>query len=265
MANIRFLANDGHKDAAVFASSSASSLPVTNTRNANNAKIWRSVDDPYDSPSVDALEQVIDSIMPVTIDGPGGFVIRGTNFTTDAVLSLVLKNGGGTVDTVEPVCLDANFDGTTDWRVWFDDGPINQFSLSISDPTNPAGYLQAIQIMCGPYITVEYNMTSGAEIEYAEDIEHIITKGQSPRSFGTDLIKRIASIDFSIVSDTDRIAVIDTLISAGMRNPVFLSMYPEVGSKLELHHQFVSKRITNINTQHTHLPWWTQAIQFREV
>lgn len=263
--NIRFITNNGNKDSAIFATSSAVGLPITNTQNENRAKRWRSLDDPMDSPPADGLVQVITVVTAITIDGLGGIVLSNTNLTVDADVTVALKDGVSTVDTLPMECLGLNFDGTTTWVLWFDNGPIDQWEISIDDTGNPAGYIDIVQIIGGPYFTVRYNMAAGAEIEYQEDIEHKITKGKTPRSFGTGVIRREISIDLPLVVAEDRAALLDAMLATGMRDSLFVSMYPGEGGSIERNHQFVAKRLNNIATAHQTNQLWRQGLQFIEV
>lgn len=259
MSNMRIIANDGHKGAVLTATSEA--LAIENTQDSRRAYPWRSEDT---SPG-DWWDQTITAIMPVTINGLGGLVLSNTNLTMDATVSAVLKNGMTTIDTVTPVCLGANLDGTTTWVAWFTAGPIDQYELTIDDSTNPDGYLQIVQIICGPVLTPDNNPAYGLETEWLEDVQHITTAGQSLRSEGTGLVRREITMDLEVMTEADRVLLVDGLIAAGQKATLFISVYPGEGGDLERQHQFACRRVTNMSTNHWTRQFWRQGLEFREV
>ena len=264
MSNIRIIAQDGHKDAVLTATSEA--LAIQNTQDDRRAYVWRSVDDAMASPAIDALDQVVTAVMPVSITGAGAIALTNTNLTLAATLSVDLKNGGGTVDTVAPVCLGENSDGTTTWVAWFSvETAVDQYEMSIQDPTNPDGYIQVVQILCGPYLEPTYNFSLGAVVDWREDVQHITTAGQSIRSEGTGLVRREAAINLDLMPEADRATLIDELVAAGQKATLFVSLYPGRGGDLERHHQFPCRRTTGLSINHQHPMWWRQGLEFREV
>ncbi|MCK9563076.1 MAG: hypothetical protein M0R02_10215, partial [Bacteroidales bacterium] len=67
MSNIRIIAQDGHKDAVLTATSEADGLAIENTQDDRRAYVWRS----EDTSGADATEQTITAVMPVSILGLG--------------------------------------------------------------------------------------------------------------------------------------------------------------------------------------------------
>jgi len=259
VSNVRIIANDGHKDAVLTATSEA--LVIDNTKDSRRAYPWRSEDT---SPG-DWWDQTITAIMPVSILGLGGLVLSNTNLTLDATVSVVLKSGMTTIDTVTPVCLGANLDGTTTWVAWFTAGPIDQYELTIDDSTNPDGYLQIVQIICGPVLTPANNPAYGLETEWLEDVQHITTAGQSIRSEGTGIVRRAVTMSLEVMTEADRTAIIEGLIAAGQKSTLFLSVYPGEGGDLENQHQFACRRVTNLKPGHWTINFWRDGVEFREV
>lgn len=260
MSNIRIIAQDGHKDAVLTATSEA--MDIDNTQDSRRAYPWRS----EDTSGGDWWDQTITAIMPVSILGLGGIVLSNTNLTLDATVSAVLKNGVTTVDTVTPECLGENPDGTTTWVAWFTvETAVDQYELTIDDSTNPDGYLQIVQIIAGPALSPVYNPAYGLETEWAEDVQHITTAGQSLRSEGTGLVRREITMDLEVMTEADRVLLVDGLIAAGQKATIFVSVYPGEGGDLERQHQFACRRVTNMSTSHWTRQFWRQGLTFREV
>ena len=256
MANLRMILNDGHAGAVLTATSEETGQEIENTQHERRAKVWR---------STDATAQTIAAVMPVSAQ-QGGIVLSNTNLTLDATVSADLKNGVTVIDTVTLTCLGVNLDGTTTWVAWFDlDEEADQYEMVITDAANPAGYLQVVQIVCGPTVTTQYNFAFGAEMAYIEDVNHRITAGLSVRSDGTGLVRREFSLDWQLLYDADRQLLVDELLRYGMREPLFLSLYPGRGGDLECRHQFVAKRMSSLNFRHDHPMLWSNPCTFREV
>jgi len=253
--------NDGHREAVLTATSEAAGLEIENTQDERRALVWRS----EDTSGADATDQEITAVMPVTISGLGGMVLSNTNLTTAATVSVALKNGMTTVDTVALDCIEENLDGTTTWVAYFEkEDDIDQYALTIDDPTNTDGYLQIVQIMCGPVLTTEYNPAYGAEMEWSEDVEHYETDGGTIRSEGTGQHRRRTSINLELVPEADRAALVAGLMQHGQRFPLFLSLYPGNGTSREAQYQYVCKRLTNIRHQHWTQQFFRQGIEFSE-
>lgn len=261
MTTLSMIFQDGHREALLTATSAAGVLAIENTQNDSRALVWRS----ELSSAGSALSQDISAIMPVTIDGNGGIAVAYTNLTLDATVTATLKNGMATVATVALECIETNLDGTTTWWALFNDGPIDQYDLAIDDPTNLDGYLQIARIICGPAIVTEYCLPRDTGLEYIEDVEHMITDALSVRSEGTGVIKRLASLNLSLLSTAERAALVETLRNDGMASAVFISIYDGWGASLESAGAFVAKRMGQfgfthwINTRHR------VGLEFREV
>lgn len=259
MANIRMIFNDGIRQGVLSATSEA--MPISNVQDERRAFVWRS----EDTSGADATDQEISAVMPITINGLGGVVLSNTNLTMTADAAVTIKNGMADIGTLEMICLARNTDGTTTWVAWFDDGPVDQVEISISDPSNPDGYLQIVQIMAGAALTFEYCFSAGAEQEWVEDVEHFETDGSTIRSEGTGQDRRRSLINLELLPEADRAAFVDAALQHGQKLPLFLSMYPEWGGTIEAQHQYICKRITNIKNQHWIKRFFRGGVEFREV
>src|SRR5690606_30248255 len=247
--------NDGRREAVLTATSEDGVYVIENTQDDRRAFVWRSTSD---------AAQTITAISPVQA-ATGGAVLKDTNLTTDATVTIELINGLGTIDTIPMECLGANVDGTTTWVAWFDDDPADQYVIQISDTGNPDGYLQIVQIMFGPYVSPEFNPGYGVETEYIEDVEQLETDSQSLRSEGSGTVKRQVSFALGWVTEADRAILIREMLRNGMRHPIFVSVYPGEGGDLERDHQFIGKRMSPLSTRHHAPGLWAQSVEIREV
>lgn len=252
---------DGHREALLNVTSEAGELVIENTQEDSPSLKWRS----EITSSSTALIQAITAIMAITIDGPGGIAVIGTNLSASATLSAPLKNGGGTVTTVALTCIEENIDGTTDWVGWFDDGPIDNYELNIEDAGNPAGYMQITNIICGPAVITEYCAPPETIIGYPEDVEHTITDAFSIRSEGTGAVKKMASIDLNLVNLAEREQFVNSLRTDGRAAVVFVSIYQGWGGSLEAAGAFAAKRMDDFAIPHRIRGRFRTKLDFREI
>ncbi|MCK9564157.1 MAG: hypothetical protein M0R02_15705 [Bacteroidales bacterium] len=254
MANLRIIAADLHGTAALTASSAA--MPVANTQNPLRSYPWR---------STSAAVQTISATLTASVGGGAGLVLTNTNLRTTATVSAALKDGGVTVNTVSLTCLGSNLDGTTTWHAWFDDTGIDGYTLTLTDTGNPAGYLQVVQILCGEYITTEYNVAYGAGLTLLEDVTAIETAGLSLRTEGTGDVRRVLTVEHEFLLEADRAALIDALVGAGRKATLFVSLYPGEGGAKERDHQFPARRMADLSATHWTSQFWRGREEFREV
>ena len=251
VSNVRILVQDGHRSAVLGATSEA--MPIANTQNPFKSRPWR---------STDTAEQTITGVMDITIaEGElFGISIAHHNLSSAAEVTVALKSGMTTVDTVTVLDND-----TTTWDYWgVAEGDIDQYLITIDDPTNLAGYFQLGQILLGRAITFAYNFEIGATHMWRQDVEHEYTAGQSLRSEGTLLMPRESSINLKKLSPADRIVLVRELRRAGQAAPLYLSLYPGAGGALESDHAYVAKCVSNLSTKQSGQAHWDSQLLFKE-
>lgn len=253
--NFKLIALDGNRQSIMTATSEAGLLVIENTQNEKRAMAWRST-------SLSA--QTITAVMPITANG-GGIVLAYTNLTMGAEVEAELINGLGTVETVTLECLGYDPGGTTTWVAWFEGGPVDQFEVVISDEGNEDGYMQVTQILCGPYLSPGNGLRPEVSMEFTDDIELIMTAGQSPRSEGMGIVRRAASIDLPVMNTQDRNSLIQGLITPGRKYPVFISIYDEWSGYLQASGGFVAKIQSPLQTQHWQKEKFRSSLDFIEV
>lgn len=250
MANMRLIVDNAHDAAILTADQEA--MPIANTQGGKGVLReypWR---------STDTTVQTWGGVFPAkTI---GGIVISRANFTQDAVVTVALKLSTATVDTI---VIPAN--GTDTWVAWIDPTTADEIEVTIDDIDNTAGYLQFVQALYGPTVTVSYNYALGAKFRIQQDVEHVRTSGQSLRSQGTRLKTKKASISLKYMPEADRITLIDALLLHGQAVPLFNSLLPEAGGRRETDHQFVAKVTSEVGYDMVAQSFWnTPTIDFEE-
>ena len=266
---VRFIIDNAHASAALAATSEA--LAIENTQNSLRSRVWR---------SANLATQVITGTITAEASG---FAIARHNFSALATVQLVLKKSAAVVydsgavevgQTVPAGTWRAGIDaygGTYDARFetqiyskWFAPTAFDEYEITITDATNPAGYMQFGQLFLGLSFEPAYGMSYGMQMQWLEQTEHQRTDGGSLRSEGTHAKHRRISFALDWLGDADRRTVLGDFLSVGKRGDVFLSAYPETGGMLEIEHAFVCKRMDDLRFGHPFAYNWASAFNFEE-
>lgn len=130
-------------------------------------------------------------------------------------------------------------------RLWFPTIPVRGIEISLSDPGNASGYLEAGRLVCGRYWEGDKNADYNAALT-------AVDRTELSRTDGGDLIADVGTkhrkIAFSLsnMTLTDRNALWNVLWGAGKRRPVLFSLYPEAeDSDAEQQHQMWCRLVTS--------------------
>lgn len=270
--NMRMIVSNLNDTATLTATSEA--LPVTYTQRSGRAYVWR---------STDTATQVISGEWSGTefIDA---FTLYRHNLSASATVRFELFQGevivydSGETPVAELITPPALRVGIDPWgatyndeipvpltSVWLPPTAGNNYRITITDPANPAGFLQIGRIIVGLSISLQYNPTYGATLTWLENAEQVRTEGGSLRTITSGGQARLLSIDQKTLPESDRVKLTTELVKRGKQADIFVSLYPEQGGVKELEHAFLSRRQNDYATTHTYFANWQTALEFLEV
>lgn len=137
--------------------------------------------------------------------------------------------------------------------IYFPQTSFKKMTVTLSDATNPSGFLEAASIFIGKYSSYLRSF------EYNNSIK-IIDHSTSRRNEASDLISlsgikyRTMSFDFSKLLYTDKKVLLDYMRLIGKSSPLFVSCYPEDTNKpKELEYMGLFKLSDDVDFKCT---WW---------
>jgi hypothetical protein len=250
MEHLSLVVDNAHDDAVLSASSEA--MPFANTKGSKGhlrEYPWR---------STATTLQTLGGIFPER--SIALLALTGANFTQAAVVTVKLYLATVLVATE---VIAAN--GTDTWHKWIAPIAADQYEITLSDAGNAAGYLEFRQFILGPRVQAAYNFARGADLSDVYDVEHIRTAGGSLRAEGTSLKHRKARISLSYVPEADRLVLQDALALFGPAKPVFVSLFPGAGGRMETDHQFVAMHGAEFQRKLVSDSFWSvPAVEFLE-
>lgn len=270
--NMRMIVSNLNDIAALTATSEA--LPVAYTQRSGRAYVWRSadtatqvIDGAWSSPqfidSATIYRHNLSASASVRFEaflGGDTVIDSGPTVTAELITPPTLRVGidpwGATYNDAIPVPLKS---------LWFSPVLADSYRITITDPANPASFLQIGRIIIGLSISLEYNPRYGVVQEWEENAQEMRTEGGSQRTIGNGAQWRVLRIDQGTLSDADRVKLTTELVKRGKRADIFVSLYPEQGGVKELEHAFVARRRNNYATDHNFFANWQTSLEFSEV
>lgn len=270
--NMRLIVENLHDTAWLDATSEA--LPVRYTQRSERVRAWRST-------STDT--QVITATLPSPrfLDA---VVVYRHNLSSGSRVTLELLNGDdvvydtGPVNVLGMVPLGEFRFGIDPWGAtvtdnlpvkqapfWFPATLVSSYRLTITDADNPDGYLQIGRIIAGEVLSPEYNPAYGVPLVYEEASEHSRTEGHSLRTIGGGEQSRKLSLDLAFVSEIDRQAITNSMLPAGRKRDVYVSVFPERGGVTEAEYAFLARRQDDFQHTHDFFNNWQIPLTFIEV
>lgn len=269
---------DNPADAATLTDAPAmvATLPVENLQRPGKAGVAR---------TTGLTDQVItgDLAAPRLVDS---MVLWLHNLTFDATVRLELFDGLGQTGTltfdsgaVAPYGIKALGDlhwgidplGVSvfsEWGIyysslWFGASVTYSFRLTLSDPTNPAGYMEAARLLLGPRFEPTFNFSWGHGIVWNEDTTQERTAGGSLRSDPATPFRE-AELNLDWLSESDRPKVMEMRRLVGLRQDFFISMYPAAGGGLQRDYEMLGKFVSADPLNRPDLARFTQTLRIQE-
>lgn len=242
-------------DAATLTSSDfVAGLPVTNLQVEGRGRVARTADA--------TGSKVINGDL-AGVSALSGLVLYNHNLSGTALLRLQAWDGlsqtgtmvydSGSVNATPPVGWGDFGWGAIPWGanifyswgraftdLWFPAVGALSFRITITDTSNPDGYLQIKRLLLGPYFEPFVNLEVGMQLHWEDNSEQTRTAGGSLRT-DNQVLYRVLRGKLAGLKATERAPWMDLLRQIGKRSEVFISVYPDAGGKLERDHAVLGK------------------------
>lgn len=253
MSNLRIIYDNVANSSTLSASTTAGSLVAANMLNDSKVVVHRST-----GPSV------VYTMTWASAQTVGAVALPATNLTSAATIRVQLySDTAGTTQIADSgtvaACpsstlglhgwganIDANafaFGGSSKSAVWMatQHSTVRRCVITLSDATNPAGFIDCSRIVLGPYWESERNPGYGAQAGVQD-----MSRTQRTEA-GDALVVRGAqyqtmSLSLADMTETSRAAFTKIVRSAGSYKNLFISLLPGVGSTAEQDHMIYGKR-----------------------
>lgn len=243
MANLRVIYSNAADQATLTASTTSGSLVAANMLNERKASVHRS--------TLTAVAYTMTWGSPQTV---GGVALPATNLTQFAKIrvrlysdqagtELVADSGQvyacptstvGLYDWGGPVDVNAfAYGGASKSAVWFKEQPTNvrRCVVEISDPRNPAGYIDCARLVVGPFWegrkNADYGATAGttdmSKVQRSDSGDSFVQRGPQYQTM---------SLNLSDLNEQDRAALAKIVRSHGNHRNIFVSLLPEYPREL---------------------------------
>jgi hypothetical protein len=279
MPNFRIITPNESDDAVLTASPALiTTLPVENLQDATRAKVAR-------SNAVVLAQHILGNFNEAK--NVSAMALVRHNLTADATLRFKvyddlnqtgnLTYDSGTVALSVPIAWGdfiwgpAAWGGEAfaDWPVvfsvmWFDPVAALSFDLEINDGANADGYLEASRLFVGLYWTPEVNINYGVSLSWVDKSTQERTDGGSLRTDAVESFRRW-EMDLSRLTSGERAQLSEILRRTGLRNDLFLSVFPEESGETERDYSGAVKLVQNVALIHDMFSnFRTQTLAFEE-
>ena len=117
--------------------------------------------------------------------------------------------------------------------LWFDAVTTAlSFELELTDLANPAGYYEAARLFIGAYWSPAQNMSYGHAMQWDETSTQERTGGGTLRTDGEEPYRRW-EFDLQWLTQGERAALMNIVRRAGLRQDIFISLFPAEGGEKE--------------------------------
>ena len=240
MANLRIVYKN-LADSATIAGTG--SLPVGNLKTDIKSQVWRSATTSGTVTATWATSRNINCV-----------ILPFTNFSSAATMRVLgLNSAEGTVfDTGSQVCCgyalrnenpgvnNFGYAGGVYASLFFTGGLVKSIAITVTDTTNPTGYVEASRLVAGTYWEPTINADYGASIGWQDASVHT-------RNDAGDLLTDIKprsktlTLNFSNASTTDREELMG-IMRNGIGSPLYISVFPgDADKNLEQDYQIYGK------------------------
>ncbi len=142
--------------------------------------------------------------------------------------------------------------GYTISTAWFAPVLSSALTIDIADPENADGYAQASRLFVGQYFEPAVGPSDGLQMAWLENTQQSRTEGGTLR-VETGAAWRKIALDLQQMQEEDRVRLSNMARNAGMRDDVFLSVFPERADELERDYQ-MQARIVTPSTMQSYAP-----------
>lgn len=274
---MRIIINN-HVDAAYLLATPAmyATTPVENLQDQSREKVAR---------TVDLTDQTIDVTLAAPAPISACVLYRG-NFTSDATWRVKVYDtaamGSLLYDSGAEYLAAPKTLGDLDWGIdalgaslfdgwgysfaalWFPMVVGRFVRITLSDSANPDGYMEASRLFIGPYFETNHAPVPGASMQWKETTVQSRTDGGTLRS-EPGVSYRAITVSGAFMPESDRIQVAELLRQRGLREDVYVSLFPELGNAYERDHQMQAKLVQLAPTTIPMYGVVHQLLQFEEI
>ena len=255
MSNARFIfSNDWDSASLVLTQGTqAPALPLVHTQRYNNSRTFRT-------------QGTGDATIVFTLPDPrvlSGLVLWRHNLTTAAKIRLELFDqenatgvkvyDSGLFDAIEAKTLGdlqwglEPLGATTfsDWDLaysvkWFELTAAKSGRLTISDPSNPDGFLEVCRVYLGRALEPKFNVDLGHSLRWETMTKGPRTAGGTIHTLETQVFRSL-EFDLSHLEPGERSSWFDEVRRVSTHRDFFISLRPEVGGSTERDYAFAAK------------------------
>ncbi len=138
-----------------------------------------------------------------------------------------------------------SYGGGTYARCWFQMRSVRKLIIDLTDPENPAGYIEATRLVAGAYWSPQQNASYGAGITPV-DTSSQYRNGAGGQKVERGSMYRKLSLTLDHMTPLDRAELWRIVRGNGLSLPLFVSLYPDSDDvELEQTHQ-VYGRLVNL-------------------
>lgn len=234
---LRIVYNNAANRGTVTASSTAGSLVASNLLTDSKADTWRatgtSATITITFPTAELISMVAFPFCNLTSSG----TLRAQCYTNVADASPVLDTG--TVLAAAPTPLGMwdwgnipmgvnsySYGGASYGVIWFATQSVKKVVITISDSTNPSGYVEASRLVMGAYWSPENDAELSPQWIPVEDTTHTRSDASDLRTDIGTMGKKL-QLTLPVMTAADRNSMMNVLRGNGMSKPIYMSLFPQ--------------------------------------
>lgn len=250
--------NVGDSGTITASPAAVATLPAINLQNATRAPLWRSTSVADQTLNLTwSSVQLLSAVALLRHNLTSAATWRIQVFSDAAWTTVVYDSGAVAAYTPKSLGeiawgLDAlGASVFTAWSYFFSAmyfTPVagQSMSITLSDPTNPAGYMQASRLFAGAYFEPTFNADYGLSLTWKEDTVLTRTDGGTLRSDPKEPYRNM-KFDLSMLQNGEDRKLVEIIRSSGKRKDIFISIFPGVGGAQERDYTMQAKLVTSPN------------------
>lgn len=238
MANLRIVHNNAVPRAlSLAATTTAGSLAISNIQSDLKSDIWRSTAATTQDITITWTNAEVVKMCAVafaSLTASATMRVRGYTNAGDAIGSPLFDSGTIACFAADQYewginsTLSSNlygFGGGKSGALYFTGGSVKKLIVSITDTTNPNGYIELAKIICGDYWEPSINCQYGVSLQSNETTKHERDDAGNLRVDRGPKWKTL-SVDCEYMPTADRDILWRIMYGNGMTKPVFFSLSP---------------------------------------
>lgn len=284
MPNLRIVYNNAADRATVVASTTAGSLVAGNLQSNLKSEIWRSTATTATLTLTWATTETVACVALPFCNLTSSATIRVQCYTNTGDVTAVRDTGAvqacpasASYGNDYGVTGSANsfirggvntfaFGGGAYADVWFTATPVKKIVITLTDASNPDGYIEAAKLVVGTYWTPERNVEyDSPKVSFQDDSKHERTDAGDLMT-DRGVMYRKLSFDLSVMSNADRDAVWRILRSNGMYKPLFVSISPDSTDVVDEQIYMIYGKLSSMSAmQYKFLGMYATSFQIEEI